>query len=141
MRNFALYLDTDLVRRILSIVLLLAYLGTISTTLAPLVYYISHQDYISQNLCENRDQVDLECNGKCYLNEKLSETTQKRNQENRIDIEKYPELISLSVFSKVFSCNHFVLAYPIFCNLYSFDCINDVFHPPTNIIIFSDCFC
>ena len=136
-----MYLDVDLVRRILSIVLLLAYLGTISTTLAPLVYYISHQDYISQNLCENRDQVNLECNGKCYLNEKLSETTQKNNQENRIDLEKYPELISLSVFSIVFSFSHFVFAYPNFYNLYSFNCINDVFHPPTNIIIFSDYFC
>ena len=127
-------------RRILSIALLSAYLGTILTALAPLVYYISNQDYISQNLCENRDQLNLDCNGKCYLNEQLSETTQKNNQENRIHIEKYPELISLSIFSKVL-CSHLVLVYPNFCNLYSFDYKNDVFHPPTNTLIFSDCFC
>ena len=97
-------------RRILSIALLLAYLSTVLSAISPLVYYISNQDYISQNLCDNRDQDSLECHGKCYLNEQLSETTKKSDQENIIELEKYPELISLGVFFEVLRCIHFGLS-------------------------------
>jgi len=129
------------VRRILSIALLLAYLSTVLSALIPLVYYISNQAYISQNLCENRDQVRLECNGTCYLNEQLSETTKKSDQENIINLEKYPELNSLGVVFDVLRCSHFVLAYPNLLDLYSLDYKNDVFHPPLNSLCFFNDFC
>lgn len=31
-----------------------------------------HQDFIAQNLCENRDKPELHCDGKCVLMQKLN---------------------------------------------------------------------
>ncbi|MCK5908299.1 MAG: hypothetical protein KAG37_11930 [Flavobacteriales bacterium] len=33
----------------------------------PVFNYIANYEYISQELCENKDKPELECNGKCYL--------------------------------------------------------------------------
>jgi len=129
------------VRRIVSIGLLLAYLGTVLTAFAPLVYYISNQAYISQNLCENKDQVRLECHGKCFLAEQLSETTKKSNQENRIELEKYPELNNIPVCVTALECSQILPDYPKLHHLYFSDYQKDVFHPPTNRFLFFDDFC
>ena len=33
----------------------------------PVFNYIANYEYISQELCENKDKPELDCNGKCYL--------------------------------------------------------------------------
>jgi len=119
------------VNRILSITLLVAYLGTLLSTLAPLLYYITYQDYILQNLCENRNKIDLECNGKCYMNEQLSKATKKSNKENRIKLEKFPELYSLVELPTLCKYSQFKIVISYLSNLHSSDFRNDIFHPPT----------
>ncbi len=37
-----------------------------------LVDYQANYEYITEVLCENRDQPELNCNGTCYLNKELS---------------------------------------------------------------------
>lgn len=42
--------------------------------LIPLVEYAVNYQYISEELCVNKKNVDLHCNGKCYLAKELSKT-------------------------------------------------------------------
>jgi hypothetical protein len=42
------------------------------TKLVITVDFFAHQDYIAANLCENRDQPELHCEGKCVLMQKLN---------------------------------------------------------------------
>lgn len=47
----------------------------------PLAEYISNYDYIVNVLCENRDQPQLNCNGRCYLAKQLAGESEQ-NQQN-----------------------------------------------------------
>src|SRR5882757_3823613 len=38
-----------------------------------------NQSYIAANLCENRNQPQLHCNGRCYLMKKLKQAEEKQN--------------------------------------------------------------
>lgn len=44
-------------------------------------YFHLNQDYIASTLCENKDNVSMNCKGKCYLNKKISE---QEKQENKL---------------------------------------------------------
>jgi len=45
-------------------------------------YYAIHKDYISQELCENKDQPELKCNGKCHLT-KVLKITKKHSPKSK----------------------------------------------------------
>jgi len=47
-----------------------------SINFAIVFYYHLNKDYIAANLCENKDNANIECNGKCYLNKKIKEHQQ-----------------------------------------------------------------
>jgi hypothetical protein len=40
-------------------------------TAMPILDYAVNYQYISTQLCENRDQPELRCNGKCYVKKKF----------------------------------------------------------------------
>ncbi|MFY0653959.1 MAG: hypothetical protein JXQ96_18100 [Cyclobacteriaceae bacterium] len=71
-----------------------------------LVDYEMNKGYISAFLCENKDQPELACEGKCYLMQKLEKAAE--NQENekqkklqlvkRIEISELP-IIAVFKFS------------------------------------------
>ncbi|WP_157761449.1 hypothetical protein [Chryseobacterium camelliae] len=42
--------------------------------LLPLISYAVNYRYIVENLCENRAQPELRCNGKCYVFRQIAET-------------------------------------------------------------------
>ena len=42
------------------------------------VNFLSNQEFIAKNLCENIDKPELECNGKCYLMKKLKEDEKQK---------------------------------------------------------------
>lgn len=41
--------------------------------------YELRKDYISRNLCENRDKPELKCCGKCYLKKQLRKVNESHN--------------------------------------------------------------
>ena len=57
----------------------------------PLMEYVIYEDYIAEFLCINKDNEALECNGKCYLMQKIQEQNEEK-QENlpKIAMEEYP---------------------------------------------------
>lgn len=42
--------------------------------LIPVVDYVVNYEYISTELCENIQQLEILCNGKCYLAKEISKT-------------------------------------------------------------------
>jgi hypothetical protein len=41
-----------------------------------------HRDFISKNLCENRNRPRLQCNGRCQLAKKLAEEEKQNSSQN-----------------------------------------------------------
>jgi len=60
------------------IILILLAHGIASTLLV--VNYELNKNYISEKLCENTNNKNLKCEGKCYLNKKIKE---QNDQENK----------------------------------------------------------
>jgi len=104
--------------------------------LTPIIEYQLNYDYITTILCENVDRPYLECNGKCYLIDRISETSKQSQEQNTmptIDIDDYPvsPIINFSMHFKTssFFVQHnyiglndlsdmytsFVLRPPIYC--------------------------
>ncbi len=59
--------------------------------IGPMLEYIIYEDYITEFLCINKDKVELQCNGKCYLMQRLSEQNDEKKQNlPKIALEEYP---------------------------------------------------
>jgi hypothetical protein len=53
-------------------------------TLSPwgtIAYFHFDRDYIAKVFCENRTRPQLNCNGKCYLAQKLKQQQEKKDKE------------------------------------------------------------
>lgn len=69
----------------------LLYFVAMLRPVAPLVEYIVYEDYIAEFLCVNKDRLELDCNGKCYLMERLNEQNEQKKQNlPKIAMEEYP---------------------------------------------------
>jgi len=90
-----------------------------------------NRDYIAKELCENRDQPRMHCQGKCYLMKKMRQAREKEQKEiNEIQKVYLQEAFMILPFSitryanagKQFSIP-FTTGIPVAR-------INTVFHPP-----------
>lgn len=45
--------------------------------------YIVHRDYIAANLCENRNNPGMHCNGKCHLHKELANDDKRQGSDNK----------------------------------------------------------
>ena len=101
----------------------------------PVVEYVLNYDYISKELCENKDRPELACNGKCYLMQALAEASEKESQQKKetsakkIEIPLFyaeKQLVLNTNFDPEAIAHNFV-AKPQFYQYYS---LQDFFHPP-----------
>lgn len=51
-----------------------------------LAYYQINIDYITENFCENKNKVELACNGKCHLSKQLQAETTPSSDSKTIQI-------------------------------------------------------
>lgn len=102
----------------------------------PLIEYVANYDYIATVLCENKDQPELECNGKCYLTKQLAKDAADE-QENPFNKSNQTEIPQVIIFEALpdFNLELFVDARPsdaieakpnLYNNLFSFE----ILHPP-----------
>lgn len=71
----------------------------------PIIEYQLNYDYITTILCENTERPSLECNGKCYLIERLSDASKLSQEQHSmpvINIDDYP-ISPIMDFSMKFS--------------------------------------
>ncbi|TYP92129.1 hypothetical protein LX73_2379 [Fodinibius salinus] len=55
-------------------------LGSLVRFAMPLTWYIANYDYITSELCVNRDNPDIDCDGMCQLEKKMHERQEKQAQ-------------------------------------------------------------
>lgn len=49
--------------------------------------YFANQEYIAENLCENRDVPEMHCDGKCHLKKEIQKDEQKEKSGQRSETE------------------------------------------------------
>jgi hypothetical protein len=63
--------------------LLSVYLLALCKPFYPLVEYNLNKAYIAQALCENKDQPELQCEGKCHLVKEITKANDAGEKENK----------------------------------------------------------
>ncbi|RFN58151.1 hypothetical protein [Marixanthomonas ophiurae] len=77
-----------------SLLLLSFFCFSILRPLVPYFEYVVDYDYIANVLCINKDEPEMQCNGKCHLTQELSKANEATNPNNKsiphIEFDKYP---------------------------------------------------
>jgi effector-binding domain-containing protein len=61
------------------------------------VYYHLNKAYISQKLCENKNNPDIHCNGHCYLTKQLKKAEEGEQKQAQKILKEKEEIISNQV--------------------------------------------
>jgi hypothetical protein len=121
-------------------VIILLALFILTKPFYPLVEYVVNYDYISQELCVNKEIPVMACNGKCYLMSQLAKSsdsdlqkpiTDKKIEVKQVEILFYQEIKAL-VFNSKFT-NYQEKNTFKYIDLYNYLNTSSVFHPPTII--------
>jgi hypothetical protein len=96
------------------------------------VYYHFNKVYITQQLCENKNNPNLHCNGRCYLSKQLKKAEEGESKSAKFIKEK-EEIISNQVSvtrTKCFPVFSFTIIYLQNSELYVSDAANALLKPP-----------
>lgn len=112
--------------------LLFIMLLQISGKLAVFAYYQINKKYISENLCENRNNPQLHCNGKCHLAKELAkEENRRQSPNNTLKLEKDLVLYSESYnFNLQLLNNEKVSPVAFYLLIPCSAPVNSTYHPP-----------
>ncbi|WP_185670499.1 hypothetical protein [Chryseobacterium sp. POL2] len=103
--------------------------------LFPVLDYAVNYDYISTELCVNKTQPELHCNGKCYLSKELAKSSQEdtspfsktKNQPQKVlDFYLPAEISEIQIVTKEFYTSFFF----IYKADYSYLFLKHIFRPP-----------
>lgn len=94
-------------------------------------YWVQFEKY-SQELCENKDNVEMSCNGKCQLMKEMkhSEEGVPFSIPNLISFKEFPAVSDPSDNEEYFFFNKEVIVYTNYQPGLTSGMISDVFHPP-----------
>lgn len=101
----------------------------------PIVEYVANYDYIVNKLCENKENKEMDCEGKCYLSKKIAKTQTEDSTENKPHFSFdwgtffFQKTENFNLFSTKFTWKEtFLTGFPY--DLYQYLHISSVFHPP-----------
>lgn len=105
----------------------------------PIISYAVNYEYISTELCENKDEPEMNCNGKCHLKKELAKEIQQNNpvsESKKINFVETSLLFCLEILPFTFEKTFFEeenqkLVY--YSNLYQEENTFSIFHPPVYI--------
>ena len=101
----------------------------------PILEYAAFYDYIKNELCINLDKPEMQCNGKCHLKKELAKVS---NSEKDTEKNQYASVEHSLVFFQKIKINTFGF-FPkrlnkkinySYNNIYQFDYMGSIFHPP-----------
>lgn len=114
-----------------SVVLILVSITMLIKPLWPVADYIANYKYIVNVLCENKDQPELQCYGKCYLTKQLAKEAENSEDAPMNPVKKTEIPVVLICESKTgYSCqfttvkttdNNFHLPEALYSRLLVFD--------------------
>lgn len=119
----------------MKIAALILSLFLLSKPLLPILEYAAFYDYIKTELCINKDEPELKCNGKCHLAKQLAKVadSEKGNEKNQsfsieIPVVYFQETNFNYVLHLLNDENRKIES--SYNKIYNFDYMNTVFHPP-----------
>ncbi|WP_370899401.1 hypothetical protein [Chryseobacterium gossypii] len=99
----------------------------------PLVNYVVNYDYIAKNLCENRNNPESTCKGKCYVKKELVKTEKESGSSqtvkcSSIDVFLYNEIFTYTAKEEI----GFLLKDPVswHSDFHTSEHFSRIFHPP-----------
>lgn len=104
--------------------------------IVPIVNYAVNYEYISTELCENKDEPEMDCNGMCYLKKELAKEIQENNptsESKKVNFVETSLLFCSDIEDFTFERvlfeeeNKSLISYS---NLYQKENIYTIFHPP-----------
>lgn len=106
----------------------------------PVLEYVVFYDYIKNELCENKDQKELECNGQCHLSKELSkaaDTTTDGKTKSVVTVESNVVFCQDMNFEFQVPTQYVIETKFIhyYSNFYSFTKVNTIFHPPSSLFV------
>lgn len=101
----------------------------------PFLEYVFNYEYIANVLCVNKEKVELNCNGKCYLMSKLAaESKEADKSEKRIPLEFTFSLLFLNKFQDYdtlfLNRDSFLINIFFKENKYKFNYFSELIKPP-----------
>jgi hypothetical protein len=121
-------------KQMITVLLMLIWLCQLSGRYVVMIGFYVNQEYIAKNLCVNRNQPQLHCNGKCHLAKQLREEDRKEHEspwsktDNRSEI-FYARLPDNNILKPAFTTLR--INYPLFFNIgVPVDQPSAVFRPP-----------
>ena len=88
-------MSTTITIKIINTVLLFTYFTYVFRVILPLVDYAVNYNFIVTELCEEKDEVENKCLGKCHLTKEISKQTELPDKNNlviKIDLLKIPHV-------------------------------------------------
>lgn len=119
-------------QKLLSISLLFALTLQCFSNLGVIAGYELNKQYIASVLCVNRDNSSMHCDGKCYLDKKLQQDQQRKNNENGLSGNKLDVVLFCTTEQFFFSSevNKDLVEFPPF-KYYVYPSPHfNFFHPP-----------
>ena len=119
-------------KKITALFILFAILLQLFSSVSIIVNYVVNKDYISKNLCENRNKPMMHCNGKCHLMKQLRKQSKKENTPINTLKEKnvlqfFNETVCFNFSNTPFTTKNF----PDFLIGKTASASFPIFHPPT----------
>lgn len=98
-------------------------------------FYLN-RDYIAENLCENKDEPELQCNGKCQLMKSLQEeddnqSEEQKNTTKQVDFQLFADNVFESdAFATEFEAVEATSCHCFYLESFTNPVLKSIFHPP-----------
>lgn len=117
------------------LIVILFFMGMLAQTFSRffiIMDYELNKDYITKNLCVNRNKPMMHCNGKCHMMKKMQQEEKKDQENPERKMENKFESISFRIEDLLIVPPYIVtsVTFPVFRECIHTDFSSSYFHPP-----------
>ena len=106
--------------KIISVLLLLTYSTMVFRVVFPLVEYAANYTYIISELCEQKDNPENMCHGKCHLKKEIQKQIDPPNESSKmilLEIVKIPHTLISNTAKTVIKISHIYFKLEFFLSI------------------------
>jgi hypothetical protein len=119
--------------RAIAILLLFSSLSVNLSGLFVFAGFEMNEDYIAKELCVNKNKPELQCNGKCYLMNKLKQAQDKEQKQEhqfqKVQLQMQEAIVALPFTFKQYPIAAINFSIPLNTGM-PVARVNAIFHPP-----------
>lgn len=120
-----------MLNRVVAFCLLFALLGSGFSRFFVYAGFEVNSKYIAENLCVNKSRPWMNCNGKCYLMNKLKQAAEKEKKQEREDLKsRYQQALPASAFRLTLKRPRVKISYPSVADPQVIQRAIEIFQPP-----------